>query len=197
MDGIITDLLDFTRGRLGGGIPVVCVETDIEAICRQTIDEVTAFHPGCVVHFEATGDLSGEWDGGRIGQVLSNLVGNAYEHGSENAPVEVAVRASRGPMAGEHDGIVLTVHNKGPVIPKTDLKNIFNPFRRFEPARSRSADRSGSVGLGLYITQAIVTAHRGTIEVESTKSGTTFTILLPRRAAAATQATGRPSRHPS
>jgi signal transduction histidine kinase len=172
MDEIIGDLLDFTRTRLGSGIPVVRAEMDMETVCRQTVDEITAFHPGCVVHFEASGPLRGEWDTGRIGQALSNLVGNACQHGLENAPIEVTLR-------GEPDQVVLTVHNKGPVIAKRDLQDIFNPFRQLDPGRAKSKNPS-SLGLGLYIVQAIVTAHQGTIDVESTERGTTFMVRLPR-----------------
>ena len=170
MNEIIGDLLDFTRTRLGAGIPVVRADMDMETICRQTVDEIAAFHPGFIVHFEASGQLRGNWDKARIGQALSNLVGNAYQHGLQNAPVEVALR-------GEPDRVVLTVHNKGPVIAKNHLQDIFNPFRQLEPGRAKSKD---SLGLGLYIVQAIVTAHQGTIAVESTERGTTFTVRLPR-----------------
>ena len=170
MNEIIGDLLDFTRTRLGAGIPVVRADMDMETICRQTVDEIAAFHPGRIVHFEASGQMRGQWDKGRIGQALSNLVGNAHQHGLENAPVEVTLR-------GEPDRMVLTVHNKGPVIAKSHLQDIFDPFRQLEPGRTKSKD---SLGLGLYIVQAIVTAHQGTIDVESTERGTTFTVRLPR-----------------
>ena len=172
MNEIIGDLLDFTRTRLGAGIPIVRADMDMETICRQVVDEITAFHPGYVVHFEASGQLRGHWDKGRIGQALSNLVGNAYQHGMENVPVEVTLR-------GERDQVVLTVHNKGPVIAKSDLQDIFNPFRQLEPDRAKSKDLS-SLGLGLYIVRAIMTAHQGTIDVDSTARGTTFTMRLPR-----------------
>jgi signal transduction histidine kinase len=172
MNEIIGDLLDFTRTRLGAGIPVVREDMDMETTCRQAVDEITAFHPGCIVHFEASGPLRGQWDKGRIGQALSNLVGNAYQHGAENVPIEVSVR-------GEPDRVVVTVRNEGPVIPKTLLKDIFSPFRQLDPGRAKSKGVS-SLGLGLYIVQAIVTAHQGTIDVESTERGTTFTMRLPR-----------------
>jgi signal transduction histidine kinase len=186
MNEIISELLDFTRTRLGAGIPIVREDMDMEAVCQQTVDEIAAFHPGAIVRFEASGQLRGKWDKGRIGQALSNLVGNAYQHGAEGVPIEVAVR-------GEPDGVVLTVHNKGPMIPKGQLQEIFDPFRQLEEGRAKSKD-SSSLGLGLYIVQAIVIAHQGTIDVESTDRGTTFTIRLPRSipsAAAASPTTTR------
>jgi signal transduction histidine kinase len=175
MELLISDLLDFTRARLGSGIPIDRTEIDLEATCQQTVDEIAAFHPDCVVKFEATGALRGEWDSARIAQALSNLLGNAYQHGSRNAPIKVALR-------GEPDRVVLTVHNKGPVIPKNHLEDIFNPFRQLDPDHAKS--NRGGVGLGLYIVQAIVTAHAGTVDVESTEHGTTFTMRLPRRVGA-------------
>lgn len=178
MDGMIRDLVDFTRTRLGTGIPVVRVDMDMETICRQTVDEITAFHPDCIVQLEASGPLLGQWDTGRIGQMLSNLVGNAYQHGEKNAPVKVAVRGEA------DDRVVLTVHNQGPVIPRGQLQHIFNPFVRLEPDHASAgagASEHRSLGLGLYIAQAVVNAHHGTIHVASTEQGTTFTVRLPRR----------------
>jgi signal transduction histidine kinase len=174
MNEIIGDLLDFTRTRLGGGIPIAREDMDLETVCRQAVDEITAFHPGCVVRFEASGLLVGQWDKGRITQALSNLVGNAYQHGAENSPIAVTVR-------GETDQVVLSVHNQGTIIAEDHLLDIFNPFRQLAPGRTKSPD-STSLGLGLYIVQAIVTAHGGTITVESTEAGTTFTVRLPREA---------------
>ena len=172
MDRLIGDLVDFTRTRLGTGIPIVRADMDMETVCRQTIDEITAFHPQCVVSFKATGDLHGTWDSGRIAQALSNLCANAFQHGAENAPIHVGLR-------GEAHQVVLTVHNTGHKIAKIHLHDIFDPFKQLEPASTRAKDLR-SVGLGLYIVQAIVTAHGGTIEVESNERGTTFTVRLPR-----------------
>ncbi|MBA3503421.1 MAG: sensor histidine kinase [Myxococcota bacterium] len=172
MDGLIADLVDFTRTRLGSGIPIVRARMDLETICRQTVDELTAFHPRCVVKFKASGELLGKWDSGRIGQALSNLCGNAFQHGCDDTPIDVVLR-------GEADQVVLTVHNEGRRIPKSQLHDIFNPFSQLEPGSTKPKD-ARSIGLGLFIVQAIVTAHKGMIEVESTERGTTFTVSLPR-----------------
>lgn len=172
MDGLIGDLVDFTRHRLGAGIPIVRTEIDIETVCRQTVDEIIAFHPGCVVNFKASGDLHGSWDSGRIAQAVSNLCGNAFQYGSEHAPIDVAVR-------GEADHVVVTVHNIGNRIPKDRVHDIFNPFKQLDPDSTKQKN-ARSVGLGLYIVKAIATAHEGTIDVESDEEGTTFTLALPR-----------------
>ena len=172
MQGILCDLVDLTRTRLGDGIPIVRADMDMDKVCRQVVDEVSAFHPSCTVLYEASGVVRGQWDSGRIGQALSNLVGNAVQHGSDGTPIKVAVR-------GEPEQVVLTVHNHGVVIAEGDLQDIFSPFRQLEPTMARSRE-SGSLGLGLYIAHAIVTAHEGTIEAESAETGTTFTVRLPR-----------------
>ncbi len=174
MDGMIRDLLDFARSRVGGGIPVVRSEMDMEAVCRQAIDEISAFYPRCVVHFEATGDVTGEWDGDRIAQALSNLVGNAYQHGTRDTPVEVALR-------GERDQVVLSIHNAAEAVDARKLTDIFNPFRQLDPHLAKARDLR-SAGLGLYIAQAIVGSHHGSIAVASETDGMTFTVRLPRRA---------------
>jgi len=169
MEGLIGDLLDFTRARLGAGIPLTRSDVDLAAECRKTVDEIAAFHPGCNVSFQATGDLRGRWDSARIAQALSNLLGNAIQHGAKHRPIGVTLR-------GEAERVVLSVHNEGRPIPKRHLNDIFNPFRQLDPEHATS-----NVGLGLYIVEAIVTAHGGTVDVESSGDvGTTFTIRLPR-----------------
>ena len=175
MDGMIRDLLDFTRSRLGHGIPIVRADMDLETVCRQTVDEIIAFHPRRVVHFKASGNLQGQWDGRRIAQALSNLIGNAHQHGSDESAIEVAVQ-------GDAERVEMSIHNKGPTIPKTELREIFNPFRQLDATGPKAKDLR-SAGLGLYIVQAIVLAHHGTIDVKSKRSGTTFRVRLPRAAA--------------
>jgi len=168
MEGLIGDLLDFTRARMGAGIPITRSDADLEVACRRTVDEIAAFHPACIMTFQAAGELRGQWDGARIAQALSNLLGNAVQHGAPNRPIAVTLR-------GEADRVVLSVHNEGRAIPKRHLQDIFDPFRQLDPGRAKS-----NVGLGLYIVQAIAVAHGGTVDVESSDAGTTFTIRLPR-----------------
>ena len=174
MDGLIGDLVDFTRTRLGTGIPITRAPMDMETTCRQTIDELVAFHPRTEVSFQATGELRGAWDSGRIAQVLSNLLGNAFQHGSEGVPIDVELR-------GEADEVVLSVHNQGRLIPEEHLHDIFDPFTRLQPGSTKPRE-GRSVGLGLYIVQAIVKAHHGMVDVTSTEAGTTFTVHVPREA---------------
>jgi signal transduction histidine kinase len=168
MEGLIGDLLDFTRSRMGAGIPIARADVDLEVECQRTVDEIAAFHPTCAVRLQTTGELRGMWDGARIAQALSNLLGNAVQHGTPGGPITVVLR-------GEANEVVLSVHNQGRAIPKRHLHDIFDPFRQLDPEHGKS-----SVGLGLYIVQAIAVAHEGTVDVQSTDDGTTFTMRLPR-----------------
>ncbi len=176
MEAMIGDLLDFTRTRLGAGIPIAPAQMDLAELCQQTVDEISAFHPRRLLQLDTGGQLHGRWDRARIAQVLSNLVGNAHQHGALNAPVLIVLR-------GEPDRVVLTVHNEGTMIAPDDLDDIFDPFRQTLSSRT-APNPTGSIGLGLYIARAIVVAHEGTITVESTPSGTTFKVTLPRTLAA-------------
>jgi signal transduction histidine kinase len=173
MNQIVTDLLDFTRTRLGDGIPITRAATDLGAVCTQTAEEVAAFHPANVVQCQTSGELRGQWDGARIGQAVSNLVANAVQHGAHDSPVRVAVR-------GEAGEVVIAVHNEGPPIPPHDVPGLFNPLKHVH-RDPRAARQSQSLGLGLYIAQQIAAAHGGVIAVESSAdAGTTFTMRLPR-----------------
>jgi signal transduction histidine kinase len=173
MKRIVGDLIDLTRGRLGGAIPIVRGPADVGAICQMVISELEGAHPHAVIHYTSKGDLGGEWDADRLAQVLSNLVGNALQHGDPDKP--------RGVVAEGHgDDVVLAVQNGGTPIPEGDLRDIFEPMvRGEEPGRT-----STGLGLGLYIAKELVTAHAGTIDVTSTGTGgTTFTVHLPRHPA--------------
>ena len=170
MHALVGDLLDFTRSRLGDGIPIIREELDLALLCRQTVEEIAALHPSRVLNFEAAGELQGQWDAARIAQALSNVISNAVEHGSDKTPINVALR-------GGPDDVEVTVQNWGPVIPTDELEKIFAPMHRIEV--DNPATPSANLGLGLYITDRIVAAHGGTIVAHSSdEAGTTFTIRL-------------------
>ncbi len=166
MGRMIGDLLDVTRVRLGGGLPLSPAPAQLGDVARQVIDELRAANPGRAVQLAAE-DVSGTWDADRIAQVISNLVGNALEHGPPDRPVRVSVRR-------DGDGAVVAVSNEGAPIAPEVLPGIFDPFVRGAPAI-----RPGGLGLGLFIAQHIVAAHRGTITVASAPAETTFTVWLP------------------
>ncbi|WP_395841564.1 ATP-binding protein [Cystobacter fuscus] len=172
MTRMIGELLDFTRGRLGGGMPVHPQVADLAAICREALDEVRTSLPGARVRLRVLGHGAGEWDAGRLSQVISNLVSNAVHYSPQGKPVRVTLR-------GEGvDHVVLTVHNHGPPIPPELLPVLFEPFRRGPGTGPSNQD---GLGLGLYIVRQIVLAHGGQLEVSSSaEQGTTFSVRLPR-----------------
>ena len=173
---MVGELLDFTRGRLGGGIPVVREEMSLGRVVHDVVDEISAAHPGHPIRVDSRGEQRGKWDGARIGQALGNLIVNAVQHGAKDGTVTVEVR-------GEADEVVIAVRNRGAVIPPDQINGIFNPMKaRQAPRKASARGPTGSLGLGLYIAERIVAAHNGHIDVESTEEqGTTFTVHLPRQ----------------
>jgi hypothetical protein len=171
---MISDLLDYTRTRLGAGMPVSPSPMDLGSLCRAVFNEFRAAHPTRVIRFECDGDLRGDWDGDRLRQTVSNLLGNAIQHGTERAPVDLKLKA-------EGSEVVIVVHNAGPPIPPGELTKIFDPLVRGSSAAHPKPNRPGSIGLGLYIAREIARSHGGEITVTSTKEeGTAFTVRLPR-----------------
>ncbi|HEX6748067.1 MAG TPA: sensor histidine kinase [Longimicrobium sp.] len=172
---MVGDLLDFTRSRLGGGIPVVRADMSMAKAVHDVVDELAAARPDRTLQVETRGAQRGEWDCARITQALTNLVGNALEHGSPGTVVRVDVQ-------GNDDEITVAVHNRGAAIAADRLNGIFNPMKPREAGGSTTAGGSaGHLGLGLYIAERIVNAHHGRIDVESSEErGTTFTVHLPR-----------------
>jgi len=174
MNRMVGALLDFTRSRLGGGIPIERAPMNMGKLAHDVVDEISAAYPTRTIEVDAREGLTGEWDCARMSQVLSNLIGNALEHGSATAPVFVAVK-------GDDREVILAVRNEGPQIPLDQQNGIFNPMKQRESkATLLASGPSGNLGLGLYIAERIVTAHKGRIDVDSSAQGTTFTVRLPR-----------------
>lgn len=170
MERMIGDLLDLTRARLGGSIPLKRRPADLQQVCEEALIEIRAGQPEAVVRLDCTGDLRGQWDTDRLAQVLSNLVGNAIQHGHGTA-ITISAR-------DEGDSVSLAVHNAGAAIPADLLPSIFEPL-----ARAQEGGTPGSIGLGLFIARTIVLAHGGDIQVSSsTNAGTIFTVALPKAA---------------
>ncbi|WP_375771520.1 PAS domain S-box protein [Archangium gephyra] len=171
MGRMIGELLDFTRGRLGGGIPVSPQHLNLRHLVRHVLEELEAGHPGRELRLEGSGRFEGEWDPDRLSQVIGNLVKNALDYSPEGTPVRLLLH-------DEGESVVLEVNNAGPPIPAELLPTIFEPFRRL--TRDSPHPASG-LGLGLYIVEQIVRGHGGTLSVRSTaEEGTTFTVRLPR-----------------
>ena len=132
MGRMIRDLLDLTRVRLGGAIPLKRERTDLAKVSQEVLLEIQTAHPTAAVRFEAVGDLTGEWDSDRLSQVLANLVGNAVQHG-DGALVRVVAH-------GDEKYVDMTVHNSGKPILAGAQRSIFEPLvRGAEPTTERTA----------------------------------------------------------
>ena len=174
MHRLVLDLLDFTRTRLGGRMPITRHEADLEKTVRSVADEFTMSHPKRVVRVNVVGDLHGDWDDVRIGQAVGNLIGNAMNHGASDAPIEVSARS-------DDKEVAISVHNEGKPIPQGWHRKIFEPLSNASRGDEPAVRKEGHLGLGLYIAKAIVTGHGGKIDVDSSvEHGTTFTLRLPR-----------------
>jgi signal transduction histidine kinase len=187
MERMISQLLDFTRVRLGRGIPLERSRVDLAEVCRATIGELETA-TGCAVQFEQEGDPNGNWDRDRLAQLISNLVANACLHGKQGSPATVRLNGT------EPERVLIDVRNQG-AVPAELMPMLFEPLHK---ARAHKPKQSRGLGLGLYITQQIVLAHGGEIRVESDESrGTRFVVELPRLPPAeADRVFGSPTRTP-
>jgi signal transduction histidine kinase len=177
MARMIDQLLDFTRIRVGGGLALASTRLDLEELLYKIKDELEAANPERSIVIEVAGSAVGEWDHDRLLQVFSNIVGNALHHGSDTAPVVIRCDGSVPTY------VDVTIHNDG-AVPAEVLPVMFEPFRG-----NARYQRTRGLGLGLFITQQIIAAHAGTIEVASTgEQGTTFHLVLPRGARPVTSA---------
>jgi signal transduction histidine kinase len=173
MSKLISNLLDFTRTRLGQSLPVKQEEIDLTVVCRQTVAELAAAHPERTIDLSCPESLRGAFDATRINQMLSNLIGNAIQHGAQSTPVKLAVSV-------ESDHVVFRVHNEGPPIPESILQTIFDLTPRRRKEDQKPENKFSHLGIGLFIVKKIVEAHSGTINVSSTaESGTMFVVSLP------------------
>jgi PAS domain S-box-containing protein len=173
MNEMIATLLDFTQLRFRGPPPLALEPMNLGALAQTIVDELRVTHQARAIEIDARGDLHGRWDRGRIGQVISNLVGNAITHGAAESPIQLT-------LSGDDGWVTLAVSNRGPTIPPADLDHLFEPFWQ---ARGSGEQAARGLGLGLYIVQQLVLAHRGSIDVRSADETATFTVRLPREAA--------------
>jgi signal transduction histidine kinase len=171
MGKLIGQLLDFTRARSGGGIPLELQATDLEHVCRAVVDEMelVSGEPGRFA-LQLRGRLQGRWDPARLAQLVANLLSNADRYGAPGAPVTLSARE-------EGDDVLLEVSNQGEPIPPELVPFIFEPFRRGRDA----AEKQRGLGLGLYISREIALAHGGVLAFRSTSERTTFWLRLPRQ----------------
>jgi signal transduction histidine kinase len=170
MERLIQQLLDFALARVKGAIPIEPVPLDLAKSARQVVSELGA-PDNAPVELDSHGDTNGVWDADRMMQVISNLVGNAVEHGEPASPIRLTIDG----QSAEH--VTLNVENRG-TIPKETLAVLFSPFK----PRGKN---SRGLGLGLYIVDQVVLAHGGRVHVDEPAPGKTrFSVRLPRQSVA-------------
>jgi len=169
MSALISDILDFAQGKLGGGIGVSIDEgAQVNSALSDVVKELQDGQPGRDIIVDINATRAIRCDIARLQQLTSNLVANALTHGAADRPVKVAAIT-------DDTEFVLSVSNEGEPIPAEVLPHIFEPFWRHSIGHHRQG-----LGLGLSICSQIVRAHNGTLSVTSTKeNGTIFTARLP------------------
>lgn len=167
MANMIDNILDFARGRLGGGLTLQRQPVEIGSLLRDIVAELAIGHPGREISVGCTADRAIDCDPQRLAQLLSNLVGNALTHGASDTPI--AVRC-----AIEDGAFLLSVSNAGDEIPPAARAQLFHPF-----ARGKAGGHREGLGLGLYIASEIAAAHGGELSVESSPNETRFTFRMP------------------
>jgi signal transduction histidine kinase len=167
MAGLVNDVVDFTRGRMGGGIALELQrETSLQEPLMQVVEELRSSYPEREVQLHCALDTPVVCDVRRIQQMLSNLLKNALVYGAPDAPVQVR-------CASRNDLFELSVINRGPPIPQATIEQLFKPFWR-----AASHASSEGLGLGLFIVSEIARSHGGELDVDSSDQETRFTFRL-------------------
>ena len=165
--GLIDNVLDFARGRLGGGIALARnTNKPLEPVLRQVVAELRSVTPGreITAHYALVEPV--DCDHIRVGQLLSNLLGNALTHGAKDQPVRFEATTTDGELT-------IAVSNGGDPIPPDAIERLFQPF-----FRGHDRVRQG-LGLGLHIASEIARAHDGTLVARSDTIATTFIFTMP------------------
>ncbi|WP_159014079.1 sensor histidine kinase KdpD [Acidisoma sp. S159] len=168
MSGLIDSVLDFARGRLGGGIALQQVSSDsLVPVLDLIVAELRTAWPDRVIETDFTIAQPFSCDRERVAQLFSNLLANAITHGAADAPIRT--------KAWTHgDLFELSVANVGEPISLAAVEHLFQPFYR----NSLRPTQQG-LGLGLYIASMIAQAHGGRLDVTSTPAETRFTFRMP------------------
>ncbi|TBZ07928.1 PAS domain-containing sensor histidine kinase [Rhizobium leguminosarum] len=167
MSALIDNVLDFARGRLGGGITLERRPEHLKPLLRQVIEELRFSHLDRAIEVTIEFDGPINCDSGRIGQLVSNLLGNALTHGAPDEPVRLSAATVDGKLE-------LWIANGGAPISSEAMTGLFQPFFKGEAGTSQRG-----LGLGLHIASEIARAHGGTITVSSDDKETRFTFVMP------------------
>jgi two-component system OmpR family sensor kinase len=168
MTGLVEDLL--LLARLDNGRAVAHEPVDLTRLVVDAVSDARAAgsdHRWALELPAEPVEIVGDAD--RLHQVVVNLLGNARTHTPPGTTVAVGLSRQDG-------SVLLRVSDDGPGIPAELLPRVFERFARGDGSRSRAA---GSTGLGLAIVSAVADAHGGTVGVDSSPAGTSFTVRLP------------------
>ncbi len=168
---LISDVLDFSRGRLGAGLQEEVQPVDLHRLIEEALADLRVAVPLRTIEHRSSGEGTCIGAPDRLIQLLGNLVSNAVAYGDAAFPVVVTSTINE-------SSFLITVHNRGEPIPAEQLPTLFDAMTRGAEA---DGEATTSVGLGLFIVREIVHAHGGTIRVDSTReAGTTFVATFPR-----------------
>lgn len=168
MSLLIDNVLDFARGRLGGGLTLQRRASEpVSKVLDHVVAELRASHPDRAIETKFEPGEPVDYDSQRIGQLFSNLLGNAITHGSPDKPIKVEATSQNGTFE-------VSVANSGDPIPPAVMAQLFQPFYRGTVRHSLQG-----LGLGLYIASEIARAHGGTLDVNSSTDETRFTFRMP------------------
>lgn len=167
MSGLIDNVMDFARGRLGGGMQIHASSRPIAPTLQQVVAELQVSYPDREISLQIEAEAELFADHARLAQMFSNLLANAITHGAAGQPVRVNGNSN-------HKRFELSVANGGVPIPASTIENLFRPFYRGD-----SKSNVQGLGLGLYIASQIASAHGGNLRVSSDNSETRFTFTMP------------------
>lgn len=173
INGLINNVLDFTRGRLGLGLTVNRVqENRLQEKLQQVVTEIAMTAPDRQI--ESKWNINGAvfCDGARLAQMLSNLVANALAYGAPGMPVRVSARCD------ESDPSELQIAVTNAVSEAVEPHVFAQIFEPFSPRSARA--KEGGLGLGLYIAAEIARAHDGCLKVDTADNEVCFSFTMPR-----------------
>jgi signal transduction histidine kinase len=169
MGHMVDQLLDLARIR-SGTMRLRIAAANYEELCRAIADEFHGVDKPARIAIVCSGDTSGMCDTGMLSQVISNLLGNALQHGETDQPVRVHIDGS---AAGQ---VAISVANHGH-IPDAQQAVLFEPYQQVD---GRKAGQG--LGLGLYTARMFAQAHGGDVALRSdARDGTVFTVTMPRQ----------------
>jgi signal transduction histidine kinase len=167
MAGLVDNIMDFARGRLGGGLTIKRdAQQPLAPVLAQVVNEIRLVWPEREIDTMIEIEEPVRCDRGKLGQLFSNLLGNAITYGDAARPIQVTART-----AGVE--FTLSVTNYGTPISERAMQNLFQPYTRGDRPSQQG------LGLGLYIASEIARAHDGTLDAVSTPEKTMFTFKMP------------------